>query len=420
MDTATLLDIVGDAGGFATRRQLRRAGATDRDLTRAVRSGALHRPRLGWYSDLPLDDDRVTAVRVGGRLMGASALFHLGGWMWSRPARVCVSVAPNAARLRRCGRSRVVWDPVDVRERGDVAVVSVADALVRAVLEEDFETAVALCDWALHQERVTADEFAEVIARLPSDARGIADWVDADSESILESVVRTRLRRAGFHVTSQVPVGFGRHTDLVVNGVLGVETDGRRWHAHRFDADVGKDMATLVRGRIPVHLSYELITQEWETVLAAIEAGVLMHREGTAAGPGRPAPVREVREVRDADEARAATETLTGTSTSIAPRSRSRAGGGMAVPSRARPASAPAARSSPRRWRLPRRLPGQVRHSWSHRHTLAATPRTTRTASTPRTASTAGTARTARTARESVGPPGHTGQDHRTVAKGPR
>jgi hypothetical protein len=417
MDTATLLDIVGDAGGFATRRQLRRAGATDRDLTRAVRSGALHRPRLGWYSDLPPDDDRVTAVRIGGRLTGASALFHLGGWMWSRPARVCVSVAPNAARLRRCGRSRVVWDPVDVRERGDVAVVSVADALVRAVLEEDFEIAVALCDWALHQDRVTADEFAEVIARLPSDARGIADWVDADSESILESVVRTRLRRAGFHVTSQVPVGFGRHTDLVVNDVLGVETDGRRWHAHRFDADVSKDMATLVRGRIPVHLSYELITQEWETVLAAIEAGVLMHREGTSAGPARPAPVRGVRETSEARgasgvrETSEATETRTGTGTDPRPGSHSGAGG--AVSNRVRPSSAPAARSSPRRWRLPRRLPRQVRHSWSHRHTLAATPRAAHTAD--RTAHTA-----VHPTPERVGAPGHTGHDHRTVAKGPR
>jgi hypothetical protein len=417
MDTATLLDIVGDAGGFATRRQLRRAGATDRDLTRAVRSGALHRPRLGWYSDLPPDDDRVTAVRVGGRLTGASALFHLGGWMWSRPARVCVSVAPNAARLRRCGRSRVVWDPVDVRERGGVAVVSVADALVRAVLEEDFEIAVALCDWALHHERVTADEFAEVIARLPSDARGIADWVDADSESILESVVRTRLRRAGFHVTSQAPVGFGRHTDLVVNGVLGIETDGRRWHAHRFDADVSKDMATLIRGRIPVHLSYELITQEWETVLAAIEAGVLMHREGTSAGPARPALVREVREVRQVPETsevrQTSEDTGTGTDTDTDPRPDSHSGAGRAVPSRARPSSEPAGRSWPRRWRMPRRLPRQVRHSWSHRHTLAATPRAAHVAN--RTAHTAD-----HPTHEPVGAPGHTGHDHRTVAKGPR
>jgi hypothetical protein len=293
MHTATLIELIDDAGGFATRRQLRHAGATDRDLTRSVRSGDLHRPRLGWYSNLPLDDDRVTAVRVGGRLTGASALFHLGGWMWKRPASVCVSVPPHAARLRGCRRSRVVWDGSDVRQRGGVAVVAVVDALVRAVLEEDFEIAVALCDWALHHERVSADDFSAVLARLPADARDIGDWVDADSESILESVVRTRLRRAGFHVTSQVPVGFGRHTDLVVNGVLGVETDGRRWHADRFDEDVSKDMATFIRRRIPVHLSYSLITEQWDTVLAAVEAAVLMHRDGTSAGPAPRSHVRE-------------------------------------------------------------------------------------------------------------------------------
>ncbi|WP_209560127.1 type IV toxin-antitoxin system AbiEi family antitoxin domain-containing protein [Frigoribacterium sp. PvP032] len=379
MHTADLIDLVTDAGGFATRRQLRRAGADDRDLTRAVRSGDLHRPRLGWYSNLPLDDDRVTAVRVGGRLTGSSALFHLGGWMWARPRTVCVSVPPHAARLRQCRRARVVWDPVAVRERGGVAVVSVVDALVRAVLDEDFEIAVALCDWALHQGRISADEFAGVVARLPADARGVADWVDADSESILESVVRTRLRRAGFHVTSQVPVGFGRHTDLVVNGVLGVETDGRKWHADRFDADVSKDMETFIRRRIPVHLSYELITEHWDTVSAAIEAAVLMHRDGTAAGPVQPARIRE----RDGGSAGGA-------------RSRTRAPAGSAERRSAYGRSRPG-----RRWRLPMRRPDEVGHSWPHQHVLAATPRPP-SRSRRRTAS------------------GHTGHDHRTVAKGSR
>lgn len=383
MHTSTLTDIVGDAGGFATRQQLRRAGATDRDLTRAVRSGDLHRPRLGWYSNLPLDDDRVTAVRVGGRLTGASALFHLGGWMWSRPDSVCVSVPPHAARLRRCRRSRVVWDPVGVRERGGVAVVSIADALVRAVLEEDFEIAVALCDWALHQERLSDAGFSGVLARLPADARGIADWVDADSESILESVVRTRLRRAGFHVTSQVPVGFGRHTDLVVNGVLGVETDGRKWHADRFDADVSKDMATFIRRRIPVHLSYDLITEHWDVVLAAIEAAVLMHRDGTAAGP----VLRSRTLVRD--------DLSTGRTPGPG-RGRDEATGRRSTHGRSR---------TGRRWRLPRRRPDEAHHSWSRRRELAQRHRAQ-----------------ARAPRGSALSPasGHTGHDHRTGAKDSR
>jgi hypothetical protein len=368
MHTSTLTDIVGDAGGFATRQQLRRAGATDRDLTRAVRSGDLHRPRLGWYSTLPLDDDRVTAVRVGGRLTGASALFHLGGWMWDRPDTVCVSVPPHAARLRRCRRSRVV-----------------ADALVRAVLEEDFEIAVALCDWALHQERLSDAEFSGVLTRLPADARGIADWVDADSESILESVVRTRLRRAGFHVTSQVPVGFGRHTDLVVNGVLGVETDGRKWHADRFDADVSKDMATFIRRRIPVHLSYELIKEHWDTVLAAIEAAVLMHRDGTAAGPVPPNRTR----VRD--------ELATGRTPGPG-RGRGEATGRRSTQGRSRPG---------RRWRLPRRRPDEAHHSWSCGRELAERHRAQARTRVPRGSALSPAS-------------GHTGHDHRTGAKDSR
>ena len=280
MHTADVVEVIEAAGGFATRRQLRRAGATDRDLTRAVRSGDLHRPRLGWYTNLPRNDARVVAVSVGGRLTGGSALFELGAWMWERPPLVTVSVPPHASRLRHRRATRVVYDDGDVRSRGGVALVDVRDALVRAVLEESFEIAIALLDWALHGGRITSRDLREIAARLPADARGVVDWVDASSESILESVVRVRLRQAGFHVTSQVPNGFGERTDLVVEGVLGIETDGRRWHAQRFDRDAVKDLRGYVAGRIPMHLSYAVVRHDWGQVLAAVEAAVALHRLG--------------------------------------------------------------------------------------------------------------------------------------------
>ena len=280
MHTADVVEVIEAAGGFATRRQLRRAGATDRDLTRAVRSGDLHRPRLGWYTNLPRGDARVVAVSVGGRLTGGSALFELGAWMWERPPLVTVSVPPHASRLRHRRSSRVVYDDGDVRSRGGVAMVDVRDALVRAVLEESFEIAVALLDWALHGGRITSRDLRDIAARLPADARGVVDWVDASSESILESVVRVRLRQAGFHVTSQVPNGFGERTDLVVEGVLGIETDGRRWHAQRFDRDAVKDLRGYVAGRIPMHLSYAAVRYDWRQVLDAVEAAVALHRRG--------------------------------------------------------------------------------------------------------------------------------------------
>jgi len=292
--TSDISEVIDAAGGFATRRQLRRAGATDRDLTRAVRSGDLHRPRLGWYTHLPRDDARVVAVSVGGRLTGGSALYELGAWMWQRPAHVSVSVAPHASRLRHRPRTLVAWDDDGVRRRGGVAMVDVRDALFRAVLEESFEIAVALVDWALHGGRIEAADLRDLVARLPADARGIADWVDADSESILESVVRVRLRRAGFHVTSQVPTGFSERTDLVVDGVLGIETDGRRWHQTRFDADIAKDLGMYVEGTIPMRLSYWTIRRDWARVLAAVEAAVALHRRGRLSRRAPRALPREV------------------------------------------------------------------------------------------------------------------------------
>ena len=343
MDTGRLLDAVGSAGGFATRRQLRALGATDRDLARAVASGDLSRPRRGWYTALPPDDPRVVAVGVGGRLTGTSALLELGAWLWEAPDSVSVSVARNAARLRHRRGARVVWDGPRVLERGDVALVHVVDALRRAILEEPFEIAVALCDWALHVGRLSTRDFAGLVAELPADARSIADWVDADSESVLESVARVRLTSAGWRVTSQVRVGRGR-IDLVVAGVVALELDGRRWHESAFEADRRKDVRILTGGRVPLRVTWSMVKDDWADVLGAVEAGVLLHRAGTEDAPSRVVLPREP-------------------SSGVV-----RLGGASRRSSRRVPTS-----RRGRAWRLPRRRPEQVSHTWS-RSLAAATP----------------------------------------------
>jgi len=165
--------------------------------------------------------------------------------------------------------------------------------------------------------------------------------------------------------------------------VLGVETDGRKWHADRFDADVSKDMATFIRRRIPVHLSYDLITEHWDTVLAAIEAAILMHRDGTAAGPVPPSRTR----VRD--------DLSTGRTPGPGP-GRDEATGRRSAHGRSRPG---------RRWRLPRRRAGEAHHSWSRGRERAERRRAQSRAPRGSALSSAS---------------GHTGHDHRTGAKDPR
>jgi hypothetical protein len=281
----TISELVSDAGGLLHKRDLVALGATDRHLTVAVRSRAVRRPRRGWYSTWPRHDPRFVAVAVGGRLTGAAALHQLGAWSWRRPP-ITVSVPETASRLRRRRGVRIVWDPVELGSRGSTWAVDPRDALARAVVEaESLEDAVILVDWARSVGVVTDDEdAAEVLARKRADAAGLVAWSDGGAESILESTAGTRLRRAGHHVVRQVPVGTtGKILDMLVDGVVGLETDGRVHHESRFDRDRLKDADIALDGHVPFRAGTIMVRDLWVRTSAAIEALI------TTAGGPRPA-----------------------------------------------------------------------------------------------------------------------------------
>jgi len=238
----TIAELVTSAGGLLHKRDLVAHGATDRHLTAAVRSRGVSRPRRGWYSTWDRADPRYVAVSIGGRLTGAAALHTLGAWAWTRPP-ITVSVPETASRLRRRRGIRVVWDPLDLSERGSAWSVDPRDALARAVVE--------------------------------------ARSLEGGAESILESAAGTRLRCAGHHVRRQVPVGRSRKIiDMVVDGIIGFETDGRQHHEKRFHEDRLKDAAIAREGRIPFRAGTLMVRDTWEETAAAIDALIF-----TAGGP---------------------------------------------------------------------------------------------------------------------------------------
>lgn len=291
----TISDLVRAHGqGLLHKRQLVRLGASDRDLTHAVRSGDVRRARRGWYTTFEPGDPRFVAVRVGGRLTGAAALHLLGAWNSGTPP-ITVSVPHNAARLRWHPGVRVVWDDDGVVGRGSPWAVDPVDALREALLEVPFEDAVALVDWALHAGLITADDLPGLVRGLPQDARELIDWVDPACESIGESVVRTRLRAGGHEVTSQVPVNASQRIDLVLDDVVAIEVDGREFHRESFESDRRKDLAIVREGRVPIRLSYAMIRSVWVQILAAIEAVALIHRRGGTRSVGKSGPTIPVR-----------------------------------------------------------------------------------------------------------------------------
>ena len=70
------------------------------------------------------------------------------------------------------------------------------------------------------------------------------------SQSLIECLARFLLRRAGFHVESQVNVPGMGHLDLMVDGRLGIETDGAGFHMDRtsFEEDRRRWNVTTRRG----------------------------------------------------------------------------------------------------------------------------------------------------------------------------
>lgn len=278
-------ELVAELGGVAHKQQLVARGVKDVDLTRAVRDESVTRPRQGWYSTLDRQNPVLLATRVGGRLTGISAVTSMGGWAFGdHPLHV--SVPSNSSRHRsQWNRRRPLggkhsvrlhWDSPEVSERGSSTHVALRDALVRIVLDEPLETAVAALDWALHTGVLDPLDFDALITELPKRLQPIRELVDAACESLPESLGRTRLRLAGHHVVSQVTLGRQR-IDLVVDGIVGFEVDGEAHHLDRFVIDRRKDLAMTLARFHAIRAPATMVFHEWETVLAAIEAALAQH-----------------------------------------------------------------------------------------------------------------------------------------------
>lgn len=292
-----IASIVTSLGGMAQKQQLVARGARDLDLTLAVRRGEVSRARQGWYTTLPAKDPRVRAVCVGGRLTGMSAVIHAGGWALGR-FPLHVSVHANAARLRspvnrfvklasrRIRYLELHWDDDEVASRGTATSVDLRDALVRVVLDEDFETAVAALDWALHTGRLDPLDFERLILRLPDNRRGLREWVDGRCESLPESLARTRLRMRGHNVDIQVRLGDTQRIDLVIDGCIGMETDGEQFHLDRFEEDRLKDLDISIAALHPVRPSARTVFNNWNRIVRAVDAAIAARTAARSANFG--------------------------------------------------------------------------------------------------------------------------------------
>ncbi|MGV9712656.1 hypothetical protein ACWDTI_18570 [Gordonia sp. NPDC003424] len=247
-----------------SRAELLRDGADDAYLRRAVRRGALTKPRPGYFARPDADPNVLTAVGRGGALSCISELRRRG--FWTPPGYDSLHVrASRHHRDKRQDFCALPGRPLPVT----TAVDDIPTALVCAagcLSEEDW---IAVCDSVANSTRTSIPDLA---AQLPQTSRRIErllDKCDARSQSGTESIVRVRLRARGFHVEVQPEISGVGHADLRLGRLL-IECDSELHHTSRanYRNDRRRDRKSLLRHDRPtLRLTYDDVLYGWDDVL---------------------------------------------------------------------------------------------------------------------------------------------------------
>lgn len=275
------VDAVVAQGGMARTRDLLRVGLRPEQLTAAVRSGVLVRPRNGLYVVPQAPEPDREALSHGGLLACVSAARSHGLWVLDlgeeelthtgvdperHPGRVALD--PETGRAGCCVFHRDILSSDPQRAR-----VGILDCLIQLFHCRGQETFFAALESALRQGKISADERAALRAALPARARWLVDFARTDADSGLESLIRLRLRRFGLTIDCQVEVpGVGR-VDFVIGDCLILEADGGTHEASRH-RDLMRDAVAMALGFSCLRFDYAMIVHQWPVVEAAILAAV--------------------------------------------------------------------------------------------------------------------------------------------------
>ncbi len=118
-----------------------------------------------------------------------------------------------------------------------------------------------------------------MLGAMPSYAQRLSRFLDARSEEGIESIARYRLAEAGITAEPQVVVPNVGRVDLLINGWLALELDGRRTHAQEkaFSKDRRRTALLHQDGLSVLHFSYDHVVYDWPLVLDTVLAVLRSH-----------------------------------------------------------------------------------------------------------------------------------------------
>lgn len=269
-----------------TRADLVASGMTGREITVAVRAGALIRARRDRYLSAEAPDAVVRAVRVGGRLTCLSVLQMLEIFVLTNsllhvhlPIRASRMRAPHdrkkALNLNGLHGTRLHWSAPQT-DPGVATCLDIVHALAHSVLCQGPRAAVASIDSALNKALIEESQIDAIFDLLPRKYVVLRGLVDGRAESGPETFVRLMVLSLGSTVELQVVFKDIGRVDLVVDGWLVIECDSKAHHSswEQQLKDYRRDLALAKLGYSVLRFTAEDILYRPDEVMGALR-GVL-------------------------------------------------------------------------------------------------------------------------------------------------
>ncbi|WP_186372152.1 type IV toxin-antitoxin system AbiEi family antitoxin domain-containing protein [Arthrobacter sp. KBS0702] len=253
-------EVMSRYDGVARAKHLAAAGISGFHLRAALASGAVARVSRGVYAT-PGADPLLVAIRSLPAEPACVSAAQFGGlWVLEAPQQPHVGLTHSRTYpgfvCHRATHPPTLLDTVVQSLR----CLPELDGLVIA------ESAVVLKGLPLASLRL------RLASRSDARERRIVASIVPQSQSVIECLARFHLRRAGFHVESQVNVPGMGHLDLMVDGRLGIETDGAGFHMDRlsFEEDRRRWNVTTRLGVPTLVVTYPLLKYRPEEFIAMV------------------------------------------------------------------------------------------------------------------------------------------------------
>ncbi|VXB88293.1 conserved hypothetical protein [Arthrobacter sp. 9V] len=255
-------DALRRLGGAARRPALARLGVSDAALRRSVRGGVVQ-PARGVYALDGANTSHIELIRNRQLLTCISAASFHNLWVLDGGGPLHVHQARNGEG------PGVHHGGLLLPAHPYRPVASLADALIHALRCRPWAEALVMVECAVGRGDTTVEFLLRHLeGKRNGKARAVLGWVDRGAESLLETLARTHFRRAGINAQTQFYLDGVGYVDLILEGWLLVELDGRH---HSEWTQVKKDHR---RGNISAVKGYTVLRYYYADVVHNPEAMV--------------------------------------------------------------------------------------------------------------------------------------------------